>query len=230
MDDVLHLLHDRGETDDEKLLLLVGDRQCNLHTGLPYFKYDRFNIFELREDECEVEFCFKKDDIFRLAAALHLPEVFRCQNCVLVDTVEGLCIVTRFAYPCRYADLIPLFGRPVSQLCMVANLVVDYVNDRFGYLLTDLDQSCLSRQCLQMFANAIHNKGAALDNCWGFIDWTVRPICRLGEHQRIFYNGHKRLHAIKLQSVVTPNGMIANLYGPMKVEGMIVAYLQCQVC
>ena len=31
------------------------------------------------------------------------------------------------------------------------------------------------------------------------------------------YNGHKRVHAIKFQSVVAPNGLIANLYGP--VEG-----------
>ena len=185
----------------------------------------------MREDECEVEFRFKKGDIFRLAAALHLPEVFRCQNGVVVDTVEGLCIaVKRFAYPCRYADLIPRFGRPVSQLCMVANLVVDYVNDRFGYLLTDLDQPWLSRQCLKIFADSIHNKGAALDNCWGFIGGTVRPICRPNQHQIIFYNGHKRQHAIKFLSVVTPNRMIANLYGPTEVEGMLVAYLQCQVC
>ena len=31
------------------------------------------------------------------------------------------------------------------------------------------------------------------------------------------YNGHKNVHAIKLQSVVAPNGLVANLYGP--VEG-----------
>ena len=31
------------------------------------------------------------------------------------------------------------------------------------------------------------------------------------------YNGHKNVHAIKFQSVVAPNGLVANLYGP--VEG-----------
>ena len=34
---------------------------------------------------------------------------------------------------------------------------------------------------------------------------------------RVLYNGHKRVHAIKFQSVVAPNGLIANLFGP--VEG-----------
>ena len=31
------------------------------------------------------------------------------------------------------------------------------------------------------------------------------------------YNGHKKVHAIKFQSIAIPNGLIANLYGP--VEG-----------
>lgn len=31
---------------------------------------------------------------------------------------------------------------------------------------------------------------------------------------RVMYNGHKRIHSIKLQSVVLPNGIIANLAGP----------------
>ena len=187
MDDILYLLHDHDEIVDEELLLLVGNRQYNFHTGLHYLQYDRFNISKMSEDECEVELRFKKDNIFRLAAALHLPEVFQYHNGVVVDIVEGLCIaLKRFTYPCRYAGLTPRFGRPVSQLCMVANLVVDHLNDRLGYLLIDLDQPWLSRQCLKMFANASHNKGAALDSCWGFIDRTVRLICRSTQHQRIF--------------------------------------------
>ena len=82
---------------------------------------------------------------------------------------------------------------------------------------SSLVQTWLSPANLQSFSNAVHQKGAPLNNCWGFIDGTVRPICRPGQNQRVLYNGHKRVHAIKFQSVVTPDGMIANLHGP--VEG-----------
>ena len=67
-----------------------------------------------------------------------------------------------------------------------------------------------------MYADAIHQSGATLQNCWGFIDGTVRPICRPRSNQRILYNGHKLVHAIKFQSVIIPNGLIANLWGPME--------------
>ena len=100
---------------------------------------------------------------------------------------------------------------------MAANHVTDHIFARFNHLLTDLDQLWLSPQNLQTFADAVHNRGAALDNCWGFVDGTVRPICRPGRDQRAVYNGHRRVHALKFQSVAAPNGLIANLYGP--VEG-----------
>ena len=34
--------------------------------------------------------------------------------------------------------------------------------------------------------------------------------------QSLLYNGHKRHHCIKFQSVVAPNGLIANLFGPVE--------------
>ncbi|CAB4022736.1 Hypothetical predicted protein, partial [Paramuricea clavata] len=64
---------------------------------------------------------------------------------------------------------------------------------------------------LEQYAEAIHN------NCFGFIDGTVRPISRPRENQCVVYNGHKHVHALKFQSVVIPNGLIAKMYGP--VEG-----------
>ena len=68
---------------------------------------------------------------------------------------------------------------------------------------------------LNQYADAISNKGAALENCFGFIDGTVRPISRPVANQRIVYNGHKRVHALKFQSVALPNGLIGHLYGPV---------------
>ena len=95
------------------------------------------------------------------------------------------------------------------------------IRDRYqtwNHLLTELDQDWLSLEHLEEFATAVHNKGAALQNCWGFVDGTVRPICRPGQNQKCLYNGHKKVHAIKFQSIIaTPSGLIANLFGP--VEG-----------
>ena len=57
--------------------------------------------------------------------------------------------------------------------------------------------------------------GALHGNCFAFFDGTVRLISRLGQNQRIVYSGHKRVHSIKFQSVVTPKGMIANMFDPV---------------
>ena len=78
-----------------------------------------------------------------------------------------------------------------------------------------------------LYADAICRSGAALENCWGFIDGTVRPVCRPGENQRAIYNGHKRVHSVKFQSVALPNGLVGHLYGPVEGKrhdsGMLVS-------
>ena len=98
---------------------------------------------------------------------MNLPDTFRCPNGVLVEAEEALCVcLKRFAYQRRYTDLTQRFGRPVPQLCMIANFMVDYLFSRYGDLLHNLNQAWLSPQSLQMYADAIHDKGASLDNCW----------------------------------------------------------------
>ena len=93
----------------------------------------------------------------------------------------------------------------------------EHIYEEHGHLLSTFNQAWLAPAALAEYADVIHRKGAALDKCWGFVDGTVRPVCRPGENQRALYNGHKRVHSIKFQSVVAPNGLMANLYGP--VEG-----------
>ena len=55
-------------------------------------------------------------------------------------------------------------------------------------------------------------EGASLDNCYGFIDGTAN-MSRPQDNQRVVYNGHKRVHAIKFQSLTVQYGMIAQTYG-----------------
>ena len=89
---------------------------------------------------------------------------------------------------------------------------------------------------MQTFTEVIKEKGAALQNCWGFIDGTVSTISRPGRNQRVMYNGHKKVHSSKFQSIATPNGLIAILYGPvegkrddsaMLVQSQVLNQLQC---
>lgn len=66
------------------------------------------------------------------------------------------------------------------------------------------------------YFDAVFQKSGALQNCFGFEDGTVGPVSRPGKNQRVLYNGHKKVHAIKFQSVPVPNGLLANLYGPIE--------------
>ncbi|KAJ8916992.1 hypothetical protein NQ315_012907 [Exocentrus adspersus] len=66
---------------------------------------------------------------------------------------------------------------------------------------------------MEIYAQAIRDKGGALPNCWGFIDGTARAICKPTNDQENYYSGHKRFHCIKYQSVLCPDGIIASLKG-----------------
>ena len=95
-------------------------------------------------------------------------------------------------------------------------LIQNHIYANYSNLLHDFNQPWLSPAAPQECSASVHEKGAPLQNCFGFIHGTVRPLCRPGEHQRILRNGHKRVHTKKFQSIVTPNGFISNLYGPVE--------------
>ena len=73
---------------------------------------------------------------------------------------------------------------------------MDHVYEKFSDRLTSLNLIWLDPAA---FSHAVHSQGAALSNCWGFIDGTVRPISRPSKNQRIMFSGHKRVHCIKFQ-------------------------------
>ena len=208
--------HNQGFLDDLEFALLY-DLNNSKNPDFPYWNYAPFELENVSEADCWADFRFNRNDIYRLANVLHLPNHIICYNGTKANKIEGLCILLkRFAYPCRYGDMIPRFGRSVPELSMITNTVLNIIYENYNHKLRTLDQPWLAPEKLREYADAIQRKGAALNFCWGFIDGTVRPICRPNQNQRIVYNGHKRVHALKFQSVVAPNGLIANMFGPME--------------
>ncbi|CAB3994601.1 Hypothetical predicted protein [Paramuricea clavata] len=158
-----------SDLSDDALLSSVIEMECVLQTSLEVgvrsfirrfsngsTKRSRRSCKYMTNDECRSDFRVDLADLPILAEALRIPEKFVCLNRTLATGMEDLCVAhRRFAYPCRFSDMIPRSGRSVSELSLITS-------------------------------------------------------------ERIMYNGHKRIHAIKFQSVVAPNGLIANLYGPIE--------------
>ena len=111
----------------------------------PYWNYEAFELDSMSEDECQAEFRFYKNDVYDLMAVLGFPETFTSYNGLTVDGTQALCIfLKRFAYPCRYLDMMLRFARPVPQLCMTSNMVMDHLYTHCSHLLTSLNQPWLS--------------------------------------------------------------------------------------
>lgn len=74
--------------------------------------------------------------------------------------------------------MIPILKRSVSGLSINSNENIDWIDKEHGHIVTQWTHSILDPTLLGTYANAVFDKGAALDNCLGFTDGTVRRICR----------------------------------------------------
>ena len=212
---LLLINHSDGFIDDDEFVVLY-DLFASKNLDFPYDSYAPFDLEELDESESFAEFRFGKRDIRVLKEVLQIPDIITCSQRSVCDGLEGLCmLLKRLSFPCRYGDLIHRFAKPVPVLSMITNQMIDYVYNVHGNRVLNWNHEVLSPVNLQTYVDAVTARGAPLPNCFGFIDGTVRPISRPGEHQRLLYNGHKRVHALKFQSVALPNGLIGNLYGPV---------------
>ena len=70
--------------------------------------------------------------------------------------------------------------------------MIDYVYNVHGNRVLNWNHEVLSPVNQQTYVDAVTARGAPLPNCFGFIDVTVRPISRPGEHQRLLCNGHEK--------------------------------------
>ena len=130
---IRELYYDDILDDDDVVLLLDGQRyRGNLHLEQPYSRYPVFDLGRMEDRECEVEFRFTKREIYQLVETFELPEQIRCYSGTVLNSIEALCVcLKRFAYPCRYVDLIPRFRASDmrSRICsrLIATLQLSFV-------------------------------------------------------------------------------------------------------
>jgi len=147
--------------------------------------------------------------------ALQLPEMVSAENRIVEDRRTALCmLLARLAYPNRLGDLAMKFGWSVERISRISSTTQELVHTRWRHLL-DWDRVRLTPEKLLQYAQAVERKGAPIGTVWGFIDGTIRGIARPTCRQQTCYNGWKRKHCLKYHAVVTPDGLISHLFGPI---------------
>ena len=133
---------DDGDISDEFLLLYDANISKNL--DYPYQNNEHFDMEGLDESECLAEFRLRKRDI-PIPYVMRLPDSYRCDQGTVCDGIEGLCLLLRrLAYPCRYSDLIHRFGRPVPEICMITDYVLETAYSLHHQRLTAWNHTLMS--------------------------------------------------------------------------------------
>jgi hypothetical protein len=210
----LLFLHAEGEIDEEEFIMLTAALHEEFEADGFVDLGERLDINNLPFSAKEM-FRFTENEIHQLCEHLRIPEKWVTKSRYAAPGWEVLCmLLRRFAYPCRLKDLQLMFGRQKSHISEFINELVHFLHEKWEsklfWAVEHLDE-------IEYWCECVTLKGSPLDKCYGFIDGTVRPICRPTDDQRTVYNGHKRVHAIKFQSIMSPCGLIISLYGP--VEG-----------
>ena len=122
--------------DDGEFLFLY-DYYEPINPSYPYWDFDPFCLDSFDSCECEAYFRVAKDDRTTLLNGFQIPATSRCPQGTVCSGMEGLCLLLkRLAYPCRYFDLISTFARPIPELCMITNTVLDWFYRVHGFRLT----------------------------------------------------------------------------------------------
>jgi hypothetical protein len=124
----------------------------------------------------------------------------------------------RLAHPFTLKGTAQQFwGYHRTYLNKYTNAVQTWFVERWRHLLTlDVDRAT---QNINTWATKVGNKMEMPDptrcRCWAFIDGVFRHCCRPGQDQDVLYNTYYKGHGFKYQSIVTPDGLISDCWGPL---------------
>jgi hypothetical protein len=181
-------------------------------------------VEDFSEIFCQSNFCFRP---------MHLRLLFDLLWPRMRPLLHGqqTRIVTQHGYVCKYeTGMLILFYRmsfprrlspDMEQVFCMRKSALSSIISTFREVLHTVSLPYLSTPGL--FFNRFDYYGSLIDaktngaitTVWAFIDGTLRRTCRPTYCQKAAYSGHKRCHGIKFQSVIAPDGLIVDLYGPI---------------
>jgi nuclease HARBI1 len=212
MHELLRLLPFAVEEEDRILMMLTIHYEAytlGARVSLPKVTPSSF----LDEEFVNI-FRFSKTDFRGLVTLFQFEEEVEVNYRYKVSGEECLLILLcRLSYPGRLCQLSRVFHRSKAALSTIFNHALAHVHEKTKHLLT-FDPHRLSGEYFNRMARLNRTKCPLLPNCIGYIDGTVRPICKPSRDQRVFYNGHKRVHALKFHNILFPDGMIVYMDGP----------------
>lgn len=184
----------------------------------------RMLIQDLDDTTSISNFRFRKEDLQRLADLLwprlgpHFEgtkESIKVKNKYRIPFETGILLVLFWLARARkiHCEMESYFGMRQSHMCAV---IATFVNVIYNFAFRFLNNPALHKPRMPLYASLIQRKIDVVDNVWGFIDGTLRKTCRPTYHQRIMYSGHKRAHGLKFQSVIAPDGLFVDLFGPIE--------------
>jgi hypothetical protein len=161
------------------------------------------------------EFRFTHAQFNRVVIALRslgIPSVIRTSardSCPLFEAFAMLCM--KYSWPNRLGSMVKMFGTSVTRMSRIISQLRRFIYNKFA---PTMRTPCpIPHDVLQQFSTAIQVR-CGQPNIFGFIDGTVRPMCKPTHLQAACYNGKDRVHALKWQGLTTPDGMLLQLCGP----------------
>ena len=174
------------------------------------------------EEQCWTALRFRKADLPLLHHALRMPGVLYVKHSSVArrgrhnvfSGMEALVVfLARLSSASTWEQhLLFLGGRSRPAYVNAFYAVLEHIYNNYRHCIADITRWA---DWAAVFARAVTDAGGPAPRTVGFIDGTIRVTCRPSIHQRQAYTGYGRRHGIKFQTVVSPNGMIVDLFGPL---------------
>ena len=185
---------------------------------IPQLRYQ----FEASSQDPRELFRFSEVELRYIVLLMNESGVHLTANGDKFSLLEGLCILTRrLCYPCRWRDIVYLFGRSAPAMQRIYSYMLTKVIRKYGHLL-QFD--------VRRFVNKLPRWAAAVaaacpNNTYAevvlFLDGTHHRTCRPGpsesripagitrdDIQRLQYDGRLHRHGQKYHVLVAPDGLM----------------------